>query len=232
MPIVAHSAGERTLRNQAADSESIERDPIAPVALSPGSGLPSHGGDRQFMLFTSYAFPVFVFGALCAYYAVGRITRNHGPQNLTLVLSGYLFYALWDWRWCGLLALVTLSGWLGGRLLTRGCIHARLVVAAVAVSNLAVLGCSVLPVFCGLLAYTAHQRGPPRRWDHAGAGSSRWCQLLRVPEPLLRIRRVPWSHHARFGTAELQHRIELLPPASGRPDHAASCAPPAARRAS
>lgn len=92
------------------------------------------------MLFTSYAFPVFVFGALCAYYAVGRITRNHGPQNLTLVLSGYLFYALWDWRWCGLLALVTLSGWLGGRLLTRGCIHARLVVAAVAVSNLAVLG--------------------------------------------------------------------------------------------
>lgn len=91
------------------------------------------------MLFTSYTFPIFVLAALCVYHVAGRLTRTPGPQNVILMLFGYVFYALWDWRWCGLLGLITLSGWLSGRLLSRSHTHAGLVVAAAVVSNLAVL---------------------------------------------------------------------------------------------
>ena len=70
------------------------------------------------MLFTSYRFALFAVGAFAAYWIAGRLSRSRHPQNVVLLLVSYGFYALFDWRWCFLLAGVTGTGLLGGRLLS------------------------------------------------------------------------------------------------------------------
>ncbi|MBN1631013.1 MAG: MBOAT family protein [Thermoleophilia bacterium] len=92
------------------------------------------------MLFTSYRYALFVLLAFCAYYLVGRFARGARPQNVVLLALGYGFYALWDWRWCFLLAGITLSGFGGVLLLQRLETHRRLVLAGVLVINLIALG--------------------------------------------------------------------------------------------
>lgn len=91
------------------------------------------------MLFTSYKYAVFVVVVFCLYYAATRLTRGRLVQNLVLLGCSYVFYALWDWRWCLLLAGITLTGLVGGWLLARPGAPARLVVAAVVVLDLGAL---------------------------------------------------------------------------------------------
>ncbi len=104
------------------------------------------------MLLTSYKYVLFVLLGFCVYYTVGWFARRarggrhsrpeHGglAQNLTMLVLGYGFYALWDWRWCLLLAGVTLSGFGGALLLSKLKSHRRLVLVAALVLNLAALG--------------------------------------------------------------------------------------------
>lgn len=68
------------------------------------------------MLFTSYEFAVFVVLAFGAYNLAGRLSRGRQLQNLALLSISYVFYALWEWRWCILLAGVTASGFAGALL--------------------------------------------------------------------------------------------------------------------
>jgi alginate O-acetyltransferase complex protein AlgI len=92
------------------------------------------------MLFTSYEYGVFAVVAFAAYNLVTRASRGRLVQNLLLLLLSYIFYALWDWRWCLLLAGVTASGFLGGLLLARLEARRRLVLVGVLFIDLAALG--------------------------------------------------------------------------------------------
>ena len=79
------------------------------------------------MSFTSYKYALFVGLAFCVYYLIARVSRGGRPQNLALLVLSFSFYALWDWRWCFLLAGVTMSGFGGTLLLERTKAHRRLV---------------------------------------------------------------------------------------------------------
>jgi D-alanyl-lipoteichoic acid acyltransferase DltB (MBOAT superfamily) len=65
------------------------------------------------MLFTSYKYALFVVVAFCVYYLAARCSHGRRIQNLALLALSYAFYAIWDWRWCLLLAGVTATGFLG-----------------------------------------------------------------------------------------------------------------------
>lgn len=92
------------------------------------------------MLFTSYQYGVFAVLAFATYYVVTRASRGRLAQNLVLLLLSYVFYAIWDWRWCLLLAGVTATGFFGALLLTRLEARRGLVLLAVLLVNLAALG--------------------------------------------------------------------------------------------
>jgi alginate O-acetyltransferase complex protein AlgI len=92
------------------------------------------------MLFTSYQYAVFVVLAYCVYYGAVRLSSGRQLQNLVLLALSYVFYAMWDARWCLLLATITATGLLGGLLLERMESRRRLVLVAVLVVDLGVLG--------------------------------------------------------------------------------------------
>jgi alginate O-acetyltransferase complex protein AlgI len=92
------------------------------------------------VLFTSYKYAVFVVVAFGVYYLVGRVSRGRQLQNLTLLALSYVFYALWDWRWCLLLAGATASGFVGALLLDRLQARRGLILLGVLLIDLCALG--------------------------------------------------------------------------------------------
>jgi alginate O-acetyltransferase complex protein AlgI len=91
------------------------------------------------MLFNSGTFLIFFIGFLLAYF----LCRNHlGWRNALIVLSSYLFYGWWDYRFLGLLFLTSLVDFLVGRGLDRvRRTEGRKALVGVSVAaNLAVLG--------------------------------------------------------------------------------------------
>jgi D-alanyl-lipoteichoic acid acyltransferase DltB (MBOAT superfamily) len=92
------------------------------------------------MLFTSYKYALFVVIAFAAYWLATKLGRGRVLQNLVLLLLSYIFYALWDWRWCLLLAGVTVTGFAGALALERLKHRHRTVLIAILVANLAALG--------------------------------------------------------------------------------------------
>ncbi len=52
-------------------------------------------------------FNTFEFGFFFAFVLAGYAALPHRAQNRMLLLASYLFYAAWDWRFCGLLAFST-----------------------------------------------------------------------------------------------------------------------------
>jgi D-alanyl-lipoteichoic acid acyltransferase DltB (MBOAT superfamily) len=94
------------------------------------------------LLFTSYKYALFVVLAFAVYWLASRLGRGRGRpvQNLVLLLLSYLFYALWDWRWCLLLAGVTATGFAGALTLEHVGAGRRWVLIAVLVADLAALG--------------------------------------------------------------------------------------------
>ena len=94
------------------------------------------------MLFTSYKYGIFVFVAFALVWLVARYVRSPRANAALLLILSYGFYALWDWRWCLLLALITASGYAGGLWLDarRTRQGQKLRLAALVVSNLCVLG--------------------------------------------------------------------------------------------
>ena len=94
------------------------------------------------MLFTSYRYGVFVFFAFALVWLAARHVRGSRANTVLLLLLSYGFYALWDWRWCLLLAAITVSGYAGGLWLDAGRARPRqkLRLALLVVLNLGVLG--------------------------------------------------------------------------------------------
>lgn len=58
------------------------------------------------MVFDTPEFFLFFFIVLVLYYSLSR-----RYQNILLVVSSYVFYSFWDWRFCSLLAISTLLDW-------------------------------------------------------------------------------------------------------------------------
>jgi len=94
------------------------------------------------VLFTSYRYGVFVLVAFALVWLVVRLARGPRTTTVALLALSYVFYALWDWRWCALLAAITASGFLGGLWLGRQPDSGRRrgPLAVVVVFNLAALG--------------------------------------------------------------------------------------------
>lgn len=67
------------------------------------------------MLFSSVSFLVFLPIVFVAYW----LTKSNWQRNLLLVVASYWFYACWDWRFCCLLALMSLVGYGAGLLLDK-----------------------------------------------------------------------------------------------------------------
>jgi alginate O-acetyltransferase complex protein AlgI len=62
------------------------------------------------VLFNSWHYALFLGIVLLAYYPM-----PHRLQNALLLIASYVFYAFWDWRFLGLLLLVTALGFCGGK---------------------------------------------------------------------------------------------------------------------
>lgn len=69
------------------------------------------------MQFDSYIYALFLPAVFLIYWALRRWLRW---QNLLLLVSSYIFYGWWDWRFLGLIAFTTLSTWTTGLLMARG----------------------------------------------------------------------------------------------------------------
>ncbi len=65
------------------------------------------------MLFNSLEFILFLPVVLAVYWLLRR--RKPLYQNLLLIAASYLFYAWWDWRFLGLVVVISLSDYLIGR---------------------------------------------------------------------------------------------------------------------
>lgn len=58
------------------------------------------------MLFNSIQFPIFLALVFVLYWALDR--RSLKPQNILLLVSSYIFYGWWDWRFLSLIAFSSL----------------------------------------------------------------------------------------------------------------------------
>jgi len=89
------------------------------------------------MLFNSFEFAVFLGIVLSLY-----VLCNHRKQNLILLISSYVFYAWWDWRFLSLIMLSTIVDYFIGLKLHQSTdqkIRKRLVASSVTF-NLGLLG--------------------------------------------------------------------------------------------
>ena len=86
------------------------------------------------MLFNTFEFTVFFLCVLAAYYALER-----RAQNIFLIIASYFFYCWWDWRFAGLLIVVTLINYCGSRFITLG-IQKKTCLWVCVACNLLILG--------------------------------------------------------------------------------------------
>ncbi len=68
------------------------------------------------MIFTSWAFLIFLAMVLTAYFSLGRRWRW---QNILLLIASYVSYAFWDWRFLALLAGMTALNYIAGWAISR-----------------------------------------------------------------------------------------------------------------
>lgn len=69
------------------------------------------------MLFNSFEFIIFVVSVFCLYWFI--FNKNLNLQNALLLLSGYVFYGWWDYRFLFLLILSSTVDYVVGRLLHK-----------------------------------------------------------------------------------------------------------------
>ena len=86
------------------------------------------------MLLTTFGCAVLLLCVLAAYYALER-----RAQNIFLIIASYFFYCWWDWRFAGLLIVVTLINYCGSRFITLG-IQRKTCLWVCVACNLAILG--------------------------------------------------------------------------------------------
>ena len=88
------------------------------------------------MNFVSATFALFLGATYGAYWLLPR----GGARKLLLLAASYVFYAAWDWRFCGLMGFVTLNAYLAGLGLARAGGNRRSVLWLSIGTDLAVLG--------------------------------------------------------------------------------------------
>jgi D-alanyl-lipoteichoic acid acyltransferase DltB (MBOAT superfamily) len=66
--------------------------------------------------FVSAPFALFLALSYAGYWLLPR----GRSRKVMLLAASYVFYAAWDWRFCGLMGVVTLNAWLAGRALDTG----------------------------------------------------------------------------------------------------------------
>ena len=64
------------------------------------------------MLFNSIEFLIFLPTVFCLYWFVSQ--KNLRAQNLLLLISSYVFYSWWDWRFLSLIFLSTVVDYFVG----------------------------------------------------------------------------------------------------------------------
>jgi len=89
------------------------------------------------MIFTSWAFLIFLVAVLIGYFSLGHKWRW---QNILLLVASYAFYAYWDWRFLGLLIGVTAVNYTAGWLISRQPGNKRLWLGLAIALSLLVLG--------------------------------------------------------------------------------------------
>jgi alginate O-acetyltransferase complex protein AlgI len=77
-------------------------------------GWPSGGKRDAAVNFVSAEFALFLGVTYALYWLLPR------GRKLLLLAASYLFYAAWDWRFCGLMAFVTLNAHIAGRTMGKG----------------------------------------------------------------------------------------------------------------
>jgi alginate O-acetyltransferase complex protein AlgI len=88
------------------------------------------------LLFNTWPFFVFLAITLTLYYVLEKRW-----QNYLLLITGYVFYGFWDWRFCGLLLLTTIFDYGCGRLMeTVSERHRKPLLLFSVVANLGILG--------------------------------------------------------------------------------------------
>ena len=89
------------------------------------------------MVFNSLQYALFLPAVLVIYWRL-----SHRRQNALLLVASYLFYGVWDYRFCGLMLLSTVVDYTVGRVLstTDDERRRRLLFGASLAVNLGVLG--------------------------------------------------------------------------------------------
>src|SRR5437763_9300264 len=88
------------------------------------------------MNFVSFEFAAF----LAVVYPLHWSCRHAGTRMLLLTISSYVFYAVWNWRFCFLMLFVTVKAFAAGQMLARATRHWRTAVLAAGLGiDLAVL---------------------------------------------------------------------------------------------
>ena len=89
------------------------------------------------MNFVSFEFAVF----LAVVYGLHWSCRHPGTRRLLLTIASYVFYAVWNWRFCFLMLFVTVNAFAAGQTLARATRHWRTAVLAASIGiDLATLG--------------------------------------------------------------------------------------------
>ena len=89
------------------------------------------------MNFVSFEFAAF----LAIVYALHWSCRYPGARKWLLTIASYVFYAVWDWRFCFLMLFVTVNAFAAGQMLARATSRRRTAVLAASIGiDLATLG--------------------------------------------------------------------------------------------
>jgi alginate O-acetyltransferase complex protein AlgI len=89
------------------------------------------------MNFVSFEFAAF----LAVVYGLHWSCRHAGTRKWLLTIASYVFYAVWNWRFCFLMLFVTVNAFAAGQMLARATGRWRTVVLAVSIGiDLATLG--------------------------------------------------------------------------------------------
>ena len=92
------------------------------------------------MLFSSGTFWVFFVLVGVLIELNSRLFKSVKFQNFTLLIASYFFYGYWDWRFLGLIALVTLQTFIFGKLIGKKNRFRRLYLCASVSVNVLILG--------------------------------------------------------------------------------------------
>src|SRR5690606_39803859 len=92
------------------------------------------------MLFNSIDFAIFLPIVFTLYWAIGR--NNIKGQNILIVLSSYIFYGWWDWRFLSLIIISTVLDFFIGLGFKNQdlAIRRKLLLGTSIVTNLGILG--------------------------------------------------------------------------------------------